>query len=182
MTITDDLKWNVHVANILLKAFKRLYFWQVYSRTDLIQAQCHSFTQAFLIIYQNSLLADAVYLWHDEINSVCEQATIKRDRTNSEKNLKNYLAIAYVDYGEALEMGNLYRKTKGPRRELRARSFVKNCSVKLKKMKITNFTDFYQRWIRLFIPSEHLGNIISQRLGLIDLRILLSLSTHHERK
>ncbi len=25
MTITDDLKWNVHVANILLKASKQLY-------------------------------------------------------------------------------------------------------------------------------------------------------------
>ena len=34
----------------------------------------------------------------------------------------------------------------------------------------------------VYIPSEQLGNIISQRLGQIDLRILLSLSTHHERK
>ena len=35
MTITDDLKWNVHVANILLKASKRLYLLKQLKRANV---------------------------------------------------------------------------------------------------------------------------------------------------
>ena len=72
MTITDDLKWNVHVANILLKASKRLYLLKQLKRANVdtnslnkFYCACISdlssntlvrpFTQAFLIIFQKKL-------------------------------------------------------------------------------------------------------------------------------
>ena len=35
VTVTDDLKWKVHVNNIVLKASKRLYLLRLLKRADL---------------------------------------------------------------------------------------------------------------------------------------------------
>ncbi len=101
MTITDDLKWNVHVANILLKASKRLYLLKQLKRanvdtnslikfytapvSDLFSSTLvRPFTQAVLIIYQKKL------------NEFRKEPYIR-------------IIYPYMDYGEALKMGNLER-------------------------------------------------------------------------
>jgi hypothetical protein len=55
MTITDDLKWNVHVANILLKASNSTNNSTAPVSDLSSNTLVRPFTQAFLIIFQKKL-------------------------------------------------------------------------------------------------------------------------------
>ena len=165
MTITDDLKWNVHVANILLKASKRLYLLKQLKRANVDTNSLNKFYCACI----RSVLEYACQAFHSGLPNYLSKEI--------EQIQKRALRIIYpyVDYREALEMGNLERLNRREKLcEKLFREIEENEDHKLHGL--------LPERIRLFIPSEQLGNIISQRLGQIDLRILLSLITHHERK
>ncbi len=97
MTITDDLKWNVHVANILLKASKRLYLLKQSKRANVDTNSLVKFHSACI----RSVLEYASQAFHSGLPNYVSKEIHKRAlRIN---------IYPYVDYGEALGMGNLER-------------------------------------------------------------------------
>ena len=99
MTITDDLKWNVHVANILLKASKRLYLLKQLKRANVDTNSLNEFFCACI----RSVLEYACQAFHSGLPNYLSKEI--------EQIQKRALRIIYpyVDYREALEMGNLER-------------------------------------------------------------------------
>ncbi len=61
MTIADDLKWNVHVANILLKASKRLYLLKQLKRANV---DTNSLTKGLTSVLEDRSDTGAVPLFH----------------------------------------------------------------------------------------------------------------------
>ena len=99
MTITDDLKWNVHVANILLKASKRLYLLKQLKRANVDANSLIKFYCACI----RSVLEYACQAFHSGLPNYLSKQ-IERIQKRALK-----FIYPYVDYGEALEMGNLER-------------------------------------------------------------------------
>ena len=113
----------------LLKASKRLYLLKQLKRANVDTNSLNKFYCACI----RSVLEYACQAFHSGFPNYLSKEI--------EQIQKRALRIIYpyVDYREALEMGNLERLND------RRRNYVENCFVKLKKMKITNFTDFYQK-------------------------------------
>ena len=114
------------MANILLKASKQLYLLKQLKRANVDTNSLIKFYCACI----RSVLEHACQAFHSGLPNYLSKEI--------ERTQKSALRIIYlyVDYGKALEMENLERLK--DQRE-------KNCFVKLMKMKITNFTDFYQK-------------------------------------
>ena len=100
MTITDDLKWNVHAANILLKASKRLYLLKQLKRANVDTNSVIKFYCACI----RSVLGYACQAFHSGLPNYLSKE-IERIQKRALR-----IIYSYVDYGEALEMRNLERR------------------------------------------------------------------------
>ena len=104
MTITDDLKWNVHVANILLKASKRLYLLKQLKRANVDTNSLIKFYCACI----RSVLEYACQAFHSGLPNYLSKEI---ERIQKRALYKNYLPIHGLR--RSVENGKP-RKTKGP--------------------------------------------------------------------
>jgi len=97
VTVTDDLKWNAHVNNIVLKASKRLYLLRLLKRADL---DVKSLIQFYCTCIR-SILEYACQTFHSSLPQYLSD--------DIERIQKRALRIIFPDlhYNEALESAQL---------------------------------------------------------------------------
>ena len=84
MLITDDLKWNCHIENIVSKASKRLYLLRQLNRADVEESSLLQFYTACIRIH--------LRIWLSSLSLKPARLLINGFRTCSKTSLKDYIS------------------------------------------------------------------------------------------